>query len=120
MVTNGPCGYENTRSFHCNDAIGPIAAPHGTFFWVRHPSIKSHELAASRFRETKTLAELRVEKAMVDGERQRVEADLGPVRYLAALIGTTDETTMRSFILIVALLLAPAAVVLLLAATTRK
>jgi len=31
----------------------------------------------------------------VDGERKAVEADLGPVRYLATLIGSTDEQTMR-------------------------
>jgi len=55
----------------------------------------------------------------VDGERKAVAAALGPVRYLATLVGTTDETTMRLFILIVALLLDPAAVLLLLAATHR-
>jgi hypothetical protein len=58
----------------------------------------------------------RIEKAKVDGERKAVEADLGPVRYLATLIGTTDEVVMRYFILVVALLLDPAAVLLLLAA----
>jgi hypothetical protein len=49
-----------------------------------------------------------------------VQADLGPVRYLATLVGTTDEQTMRWFILVVALLLDPAAVLLLLAATHRR
>jgi hypothetical protein len=58
-----------------------------------------------------------VEKAAVDGERNAVEADLGPVRRLATLLGSTDEQTMRWFILVVALLLDPAAVLLLLAAT---
>lgn len=38
------------------------------------------------------------------------------MRYLATLIGTTDEATMRWFILAVVLLLDPAAVMLLLAA----
>ena len=46
-------------------------------------------------------------------------ADLGPVRCLATLIGSTDGQTMRWFILIVALLLDPAAVLLLMAATQR-
>jgi hypothetical protein len=32
-----------------------------------------------------------VEKAGIDGERKAVEADLGPVRYLALLLGATDE-----------------------------
>jgi hypothetical protein len=45
----------------------------------------------------------------VDGERKAVEANLGPVRYLATLLGTTDEVAMRHFILVVALLLDPAA-----------
>ena len=45
---------------------------------------------------------------------------LGPVRYLATLISSTDEATMRYFILMVALLLDPAAVLLLLAATHRQ
>jgi hypothetical protein len=49
-----------------------------------------------------------------------VEADLGPVRYLAQLLGASDEHVMRWFILAVALLLDPAAVVLLLAATARR
>ena len=61
-----------------------------------------------------------MEKAAVDGERKAVEADLGPVRYLATLLGSTDEATMRYFILIVALLLDPAAVLLLLAATAHQ
>jgi hypothetical protein len=47
------------------------------------------------------------------------KADLGPVRYLATLLGSTDEQTMRWFILVVALLLDPAAVLLLLPATAR-
>ena len=63
------------------------------------------------------LTDLRIEKAKVDGERKAVEADLGPVRYLATLVGSTDEQTMRWFILVVALLLDPAAVLLLPAAT---
>jgi hypothetical protein len=48
------------------------------------------------------------------------EADLGPVRYLATLIGSTDEQNMRYFILVVALLLDPPAVLLVLAATRRR
>jgi len=46
-----------------------------------------------------------------------VETDFGPVRYLATLLGSTDEQNMRYFILIVALLLDLAALLLLLAAT---
>jgi len=61
-----------------------------------------------------------VEKAAVDGERKAVEADLGPVRYLATLLGSTDEQTMQWFILVVTLLLYPAGVLLLLVATERR
>jgi hypothetical protein len=71
---------------------------------------------ASDTTEAGKLAQLQVQKAAIDGERKAVEADLGPVRYLATLIGATDEVAMRYFILVVALLLDPAAVLLLLAA----
>jgi hypothetical protein len=45
------------------------------------------ELVAQRTNEAKALATIQVEKASVEGERKMVEADLGPVRYLATLIG---------------------------------
>jgi hypothetical protein len=78
------------------------------------------QLQVERMAAGKNLAELKVERARIEGERRIVEADLGPVRYLAALIGAEDETVMRWFILTVALLLDPAAVLLLLAAATRR
>ena len=59
------------------------------------------------------------EKAKVDGDRKVAEADLGPVRYLATLLGAGDQDVLRWFILVVACLLDPAAVLLLLAATRR-
>ena|SRR5258708_3721725 len=62
---------------------------------------------------------LQVERATIEGERRTAEADLGPVRYLATLLGAADEVVFRWFILVVALLLDPAAVLLLLAATRR-
>jgi hypothetical protein len=77
------------------------------------------DLVAQRTKEARTLASLQVEKAAVDGERRKVEADLGPVRYLATLLGTGDQDVLRWFILVVAVLLDPAAVLLLLAATRR-
>jgi hypothetical protein len=46
----------------------------------------------------------------VDGERRVVEADLGPVRYLATLLGQADEVVPCWFTLAVALLIDPAAV----------
>jgi hypothetical protein len=78
------------------------------------------ELAAERIREGKTLAALQVEKVALDGERRMVEADLGPVKYLTALLGAEDDAVMRWFILAVALLLDPAAALLLLASARRE
>jgi hypothetical protein len=77
------------------------------------------ELAAQRDQANKVLAELKIEKARVDGDRRVAEADLGPVRYLATLLGAGDQDVLRWFILVVSLLLDPAAVLLLLAATRR-
>jgi hypothetical protein len=57
---------------------------------------------------------------LIEGERQTVEADLGPVRYPATLIGADDDAVLRYFILEVALLLDPTAVLLLLAATSAR
>jgi len=69
--------------------------------------------------EAKALADLKIERAKIDGERRTAEADLGPVRYLASLLGAGDQDVLRYFILVVALLLDPAACLLLLAATRR-
>jgi len=55
-----------------------------------------------------------------EGERRVAEAGLGPVRYLATLLGAGDQDVQRWFILIVALLLDPAAVLLLLAAASAR
>jgi hypothetical protein len=77
------------------------------------------DLVTQRQAAAVKLADLKVRRAVVDGERRQVEADFGPVRYLATLIGVGDDATMRWFILAVALLLDPAAVLLLLAATRR-
>jgi hypothetical protein len=76
------------------------------------------ELVAQRINEAKALAGLQVEKAKVDGDKKVAEADLGPVRYLATLLGAGDQDVLRWFILVVALLLDPAAVLLLLAAAS--
>ncbi len=77
------------------------------------------ELAAERVRQGKVLADLQVEKAGIEGDRRKVEADLGPVKYLATLLGAGDQGVLRWFILVVALLLDPAAMLLLLAAARR-
>jgi hypothetical protein len=78
------------------------------------------DLVAQRTNEAKALAGLQVEKASINGQRLLVEADLGPVRYLAMLLGADNETVLRWFILVVALLLDPAAVLLILVATRTR
>ena len=70
--------------------------------------------------EAKALADLKIEKAAVEGERRTVVADLGPVCYLATLLGADSETALRWFVLVAALLLDPAAVLLLLAASSGR
>ncbi len=81
---------------------------------------KRNSLADKLTVEAKALADLKIEKAAVEGERRTVEADLGPVRCLATLLGQDEEAVLRWFILVVALLLDPAAVLLLLAATRQS
>src|SRR6266436_8779514 len=78
------------------------------------------DLAAERVRQGKALADLQVEKADVEGQRKVAEADLGPVKYLATLLGAGDQDVLRWFILAVAMLLDPAAVLLLLAAASAR
>jgi hypothetical protein len=47
---------------------------------------KRNSLADKLTVEAKVLADLKIEKAAADGERRTLEADLGPVKYLAILI----------------------------------
>ena len=83
---------------------------------------KRHERAdivAERQRQIPALASLQVEKAKIDAQRRRAEADVGPLRYLAELMGTpsTDlERPVRLLTLALVAVLDPMAVVLLLAA----
>ena len=50
------------------------------------------ELIAQRTNEAKALAELQVEKVSIDGQRRVVEADMGPIRYLAILLRLPTRT----------------------------
>ena len=63
------------------------------------------ELEVNRQAAGKVLVDLKVEKARIEGDRKTVEADLGPVKYLATLLGTDSESALRVFILVVAMLL---------------
>jgi hypothetical protein len=77
------------------------------------------EFATQHVKEGKTLAE-QVEKAGIEGQRKVVEADLGPVKYLATLFGAGDQDVLRWFILVVALLLDSAAVPPLFAGSSAR
>ena len=57
------------------------------------------ELEVNRQAAGKVLVDLKVEKARIEGDRKTVEADLGPVKYLATLLGTDSESALRVFIL---------------------
>jgi hypothetical protein len=63
---------------------------------------KRNSLADKLRAEAKTLVGLTIEKAFEEGERRTVEANLGPVRYLATLIGAGDQDVFGWFILVVA------------------
>jgi hypothetical protein len=73
------------------------------------------ELVTNRHREARTLADWQVRKAAIDGERKRVEAEVGPVRYLTQLLGGVDVDLEKAGA--ASRLLRPLAVLLLIAAT---
>ena len=64
-----------------------------------------------RTQEAKQLAALQVEEAAAAAQPKAVEADCD--KFLATIVGRSNEATMRYFILVVAPLLDPAAVSLL-------
>jgi hypothetical protein len=68
-----------------------------------------YDLVAQHTAETEKLAELQVVKAGTGDRGKVAEADLGPINYLATLLGADTETALRWFVLVVALL-DPAAV----------
>lgn len=80
------------------------------------------DIVAERQRQVPALASLKIEKAKIDAQRRRAEADVGPLRYLAELMGTpaTDlERPVRLLTLALVAVLDPMAVALLLAAGTQ-
>jgi hypothetical protein len=80
------------------------------------------EIAAQRQREVQALGSLQIEKAKIDAQRRRAEAEVGPVRYLAEVVGipATDlERPVRLLTLALVVVLDPMAVALLLAAGVR-
>ena len=80
------------------------------------------DIVAERQRQIPALASLQIEKAKIDAQRRRAEADVGPLRYLGELMGTpaTDlERPVRVLTLALVAVLDPMAVALLLCAGTH-
>jgi hypothetical protein len=75
------------------------------------------DLLRDRQRQADVLADMKAEEAGLSAQRRVAAADLGPVRYLAALAGVPADEMLRWFVLLVACLLDPAAVLLLYAAS---
>jgi hypothetical protein len=77
------------------------------------------DIVAARQREAQSLSGLQIDKAKIDAQRRRTEADVGSVRYLADLIGAPAsdlERPVRLLTLALVAVLDPMAVALLLAA----
>ena len=72
-------------------------------------------LVASRQAASATLIEMQGRRAALAVERERVEAAMGPVQYLALMVGTDAETAVRWLILLMVLCCDPAAIVLTIA-----
>jgi len=102
-----------------------IVRVHQHAAWITAKRRDRADIVAARQREAQALAGRQIEKAKMDAQRRRAEADVGPVRYLAELMGmaATDlERPVRLLTLALVAVLDPMAVVLLLAAgihTTR-
>jgi len=83
------------------------------------------ELTAQRTTEAAKLAKLVTTKTTVESKRKEMEAETGPLQYLASLFGTDDiAKTVRAFTLVLALLPDLFAIFLVMAAeagqSTRK
>jgi hypothetical protein len=61
-------------------------------------------LVASRQAATATLTGIQAQRAALTAERERVEAAMGPVQYLAVMVGTDSQTAVRWLILLMVLI----------------
>jgi hypothetical protein len=77
-------------------------------------------LVAQRQREAASLVTLKTDQAQVQAESRRVEADIGPLRYAAMLLGLDSEQALRLLILLMVLCCDPMAIVLVIAASARR
>jgi hypothetical protein len=72
-------------------------------------------LSATRQAASATLIETQAQRAALTAEQERVEAAMGPVQYLAVMVGTDAETAVRWLILLMVLCCDPAAIALTIA-----
>lgn len=77
-------------------------------------------LDVQRQAATAALVGLQAQRATLAGERVRVEASMGPIRYLAMMAGATPEAAVRWLILLMVLCCDPAAIALTVAATGSR
>jgi hypothetical protein len=77
-------------------------------------------LVTARQKEAEALVSLRAQRAALEGQRQRVEASTGPIRYIAIMAGVDTETAVRCLILLMVLCCDPAAIALTVAASRRR
>jgi len=81
-----------------------------------------NQLSVNRQHETVALAELQVEKSQIDAQLKRARTEVGPVRYLAELLGGSSvdlERAVRILTLAVVGVLDPLAITLLIAAASQ-
>lgn len=106
-----------------HDAIAEATAhgrPMGAMALTASEQARRSTLTSQRAAAASALADLTGRQAEIAAERRLADADhLGPVGYLAKILHTSPDDTMRYFILVVALLLDPAAILLLMAATLQ-
>jgi hypothetical protein len=58
---------------------------------------------------------IETQRATLTAERERVEAAMGPIQYVAGMVGTDTETAVRWLILLMVLCCDPAAIALTIA-----
>jgi hypothetical protein len=77
-------------------------------------------IARSRQEAADALVALQGQRAGLEAERQRVAAQTGPARFMAAQLGTDAETVIRWLVALLVLLIDPSAVALTIAASRRN
>jgi hypothetical protein len=96
-----------------------LGSPAGAMTIADRKRRERADIVAERQRQAPTLGVLQIEKARIDAQRRRAEADVGPLRYLVELIdppATDLERPVRLLTLALVTVLDPMAVALLLAA----